>query len=67
MRNVLVFLRLSAVDAKAAKEMWRFGKTPAKKRGQEKFPEIFDVFGVFGRGDILTTSSSRYLLNLRSR
>jgi hypothetical protein len=26
-----------------------------------------DVFGGFGRGDILTPSSSRYLLSLRSR
>lgn len=57
-------------NAKAAKESWRFGKTPAKKPGQEKFPEIFDVFdvfGVFGRGGIVTASSSRYLLSPRSR
>jgi hypothetical protein len=37
MRNDLVFPRLSAVDVKAAKEMWLFGKTPATKAAGKSF------------------------------
>jgi hypothetical protein len=44
-----------------------FRENRQKPPQHKQFPHILDVFGIFGRGDRLITSSSRYLLSLRSR
>ena len=66
MRNVWVSPRLSALDVKAAKGMWRFGKTPAKKTAGKRFRK--EATSLASLAEVTYRQHNlRDLLSLRSR